>query len=217
MLFHIGMCVRSVFRIVSSCFFSLRHFGYWNISVIFLTVVLKLALNVFFNLYFQTFWPKWLHFFGFPPNEISPGNSIKFKSAGAWRIVWMFQLLFGGCFVSTLTATVMLWSGDVGWLGGNDLWPVSSDAPTSRMNDAAFEQVRASSSEVAQASVRLRPLPPNHVPRQATLQPRNGSGWKARWQEVSLEQLICFGRPRIEHQRVRSVNWLWCEFTANLL
>jgi len=39
------------------CFFR------WNISVICLTVVLKLTLSVFFSLCFQTFWAKWLHFF----------------------------------------------------------------------------------------------------------------------------------------------------------
>ena len=35
----------------------------WNILVICLTVVLKLAITVFSSLYFQTFWPKWLNFF----------------------------------------------------------------------------------------------------------------------------------------------------------
>jgi len=39
------------------CFFR------WNISVVCLTVVLKLAIKVFFSLYFETFWPKWLCFF----------------------------------------------------------------------------------------------------------------------------------------------------------
>ena len=34
----------------------------WNISVICLTVVLKLAIAVFISLYFQTFWPNWLNF-----------------------------------------------------------------------------------------------------------------------------------------------------------
>jgi len=43
--------------------FLLRHFGHWNISVICLAVVLKLAITVFFSLYLQTFWPKWLNFF----------------------------------------------------------------------------------------------------------------------------------------------------------
>jgi len=43
--------------------FLLRHFGHWNISVICLTVVLKLTITVFFSLYFETFWPKWLNFF----------------------------------------------------------------------------------------------------------------------------------------------------------
>jgi len=35
---------------------------YWDISLICLTVVLKLAVAVFISLYFQTFWPKWLTF-----------------------------------------------------------------------------------------------------------------------------------------------------------
>ena len=42
-------------------------FFHWDISVIFaekfwsfVSVVLKLAITVFFNLNFQTFWPKWL-------------------------------------------------------------------------------------------------------------------------------------------------------------
>jgi len=57
--------------VLHTVFFSLRHFGHfllryfghWNISVICLTVVLKLAVTKFFNLCFQTFWPKWLNFF----------------------------------------------------------------------------------------------------------------------------------------------------------
>ena len=36
----------------------------WDISVICLTVVSKLAVTVFISLYFQTFWPKILHFLG---------------------------------------------------------------------------------------------------------------------------------------------------------
>jgi len=35
----------------------------WDISVICLTAVLKLAITVFISLDFQTFWPKWLNFF----------------------------------------------------------------------------------------------------------------------------------------------------------
>jgi len=35
----------------------------WDISVICLTVVLKLAVTVFISPYFQTFWPNWLNFF----------------------------------------------------------------------------------------------------------------------------------------------------------
>jgi len=43
--------------------FLLIRFGHWNISVICLTVVSKVAVAVFINLYFQIFWPKWLYFF----------------------------------------------------------------------------------------------------------------------------------------------------------
>jgi len=45
------------------CRFLLRHFGHWKISVICLTVVLKLTITLFFSMYFLTFWPKWLNFF----------------------------------------------------------------------------------------------------------------------------------------------------------
>ena len=38
-------------------------FFHWNISVICFTAVLQLATTVFFSIYFQTFWPKWLKFF----------------------------------------------------------------------------------------------------------------------------------------------------------
>jgi len=38
-------------------FWSLNHFGYLSHSYI------KLTATVFFSLYFQTFWPKWLNFF----------------------------------------------------------------------------------------------------------------------------------------------------------
>jgi len=56
------------FAMLPTCFetfrsFLLRKFGHWNISVICLTVILKLASTVFFSLCFQTFWPKWLTFF----------------------------------------------------------------------------------------------------------------------------------------------------------
>ena len=43
--------------------FLLRHFGRWDISVICLILVSKLAITVFISLYFQTFWPKWPNFF----------------------------------------------------------------------------------------------------------------------------------------------------------
>jgi len=35
----------------------------WDIAVICLRVVLKLAVALFISLYFQTFWSKWLNFF----------------------------------------------------------------------------------------------------------------------------------------------------------
>ena len=38
------------------------HFVQWDIWVICLIVVLKLAVTVFISLYFQIFWPKWLNF-----------------------------------------------------------------------------------------------------------------------------------------------------------
>jgi len=38
------------------------HFVQWDIWVICLIVVLKLAVTVFVSLYFQIFWPKWLNF-----------------------------------------------------------------------------------------------------------------------------------------------------------
>jgi len=53
-----------VFAETFRSFFYWKHFGNWNISVICLTVVSKLAVAVFISLYFQTFWPKWLIFFG---------------------------------------------------------------------------------------------------------------------------------------------------------
>jgi len=66
--------IRSNSRYIAcrSCFFSLRHFGHfllrqighWNISVICFTFIFKLAVTVFTSLYFQTFCPKWLIFFG---------------------------------------------------------------------------------------------------------------------------------------------------------
>jgi len=42
--------------------FLLRHSGHWDILVICLTVVSKLAVIVFIGLYFQTLWPKWFIF-----------------------------------------------------------------------------------------------------------------------------------------------------------
>jgi len=52
------------FRWDISVIFLSRHFGHWDISVICLTVVFKLAVAVFINLFFQIFWPKWFNFFG---------------------------------------------------------------------------------------------------------------------------------------------------------
>jgi len=40
-------------------------FFHCDISVIFLTIVLEIAVTVFISLYFQTFWQKWLNFFGY--------------------------------------------------------------------------------------------------------------------------------------------------------
>ena len=53
-LLHAGF----VFRWEVSVVFLLTYFGHWDISVICLTAVLKLAVTVLINLYFQVFWPK---------------------------------------------------------------------------------------------------------------------------------------------------------------
>jgi len=53
-----GTCGSIPSRVTPTCFF----FG-WDISVIFLTIVLTLAITGFIRLCFQTFWPKWLAFF----------------------------------------------------------------------------------------------------------------------------------------------------------
>jgi len=54
-----------------------RYFGHWDISVICLTAVSKLAVTVFFSLYFQTFWPKWLNFFRSFQNHFGLWPKIK--------------------------------------------------------------------------------------------------------------------------------------------
>jgi len=56
--------LRAVFFAETFRHFLLRQIGHWNISVICLTVVVKLTVTVFISLCFQTFWPKWLLFFG---------------------------------------------------------------------------------------------------------------------------------------------------------
>jgi len=56
------------FRCDISVIFLLGHFGHLDVSVICLTVVLKLAEAVFISLYFQTFWPKWVNFSGYLEN-----------------------------------------------------------------------------------------------------------------------------------------------------
>ena len=64
--------------------FLAETFCYWNISIICLTVVLKLALKVFISLHFQTFWLKLLNFskrFGlWPRNNQSATVSVIFYS-----------------------------------------------------------------------------------------------------------------------------------------
>ena len=45
--------------------FLLWQISYWNISVVCVTVVFKLAVTVFISLYFWTFWPKWQLFWSF--------------------------------------------------------------------------------------------------------------------------------------------------------
>ena len=56
--------VTCFFRWDISVMFLLRPFGHWDISVICLKVVSKFDVTVFISLYFQTFWPKLLNFFG---------------------------------------------------------------------------------------------------------------------------------------------------------
>ena len=51
------------FSLIHFGHFLLRQIGCWDILVICLTVVFKLAVAVFISLNFQTFWPKWLNFF----------------------------------------------------------------------------------------------------------------------------------------------------------
>jgi len=72
LLSHQHLCHKNepcVYIYINQClltpglFFSLRHFGHWNISVICLRVILKLTVTVIFSPYLQTFWPKWLKFF----------------------------------------------------------------------------------------------------------------------------------------------------------
>ena len=57
-----GCRITVVFSLWHFAHFSLRHFSRWNISVIYLTVVWKLAVTVFISLCYYTFWPKLLNF-----------------------------------------------------------------------------------------------------------------------------------------------------------
>jgi len=50
--------------------FLLWHFGHWDILVICLTVLSKLAVTVFIRLYFQIFRPKWIKFLGHFKNRL---------------------------------------------------------------------------------------------------------------------------------------------------
>ena len=70
MIFRQNRCKQSLpptpaERIISSIAGSSTVFFHCDISVIFLTIVLELAVTVFISLYFQTFWQKGLHFFGY--------------------------------------------------------------------------------------------------------------------------------------------------------
>jgi len=62
-------CVTEL-RLVLGCCFFFR----WDISVICLTVVLKLAVTVTIRLYFQTFWPNWLNLFSKKIRSITEKN-----------------------------------------------------------------------------------------------------------------------------------------------
>ena len=93
--FALGSC-RSVAKTLLWCRFSpimrlsslgikprFCFFFRWNISVICLTVLLKLAMKVYFSPCFQTFWSKWLNFFRsfqkrfgvWPQNKPRPVNA----------------------------------------------------------------------------------------------------------------------------------------------
>jgi len=117
-----------------SCFFSLkhfvhfflRHFDHWDIPVICLTVVLKLVLKVFISLYFQTFWPKWLNFFG------------HFKKISVYD---RKQNQWGGVTSShTLLGPVLVWR-EQNYL--NCCWPWGIPTPPRAVSPATFLRRKA--------------------------------------------------------------------------
>ena len=68
----------------------------WTSLVICLTAVLKLARIVFFSLYFQTFWPKWLNLFPSFQKRFGPWPKKKTQLCTigwpqctiGWPLVW---------------------------------------------------------------------------------------------------------------------------------
>jgi len=57
-------CWVAFFRIARNGVATWISFFCWDMSVICLVIVLKLAVAVFISLTFQTLWPNWLNFFG---------------------------------------------------------------------------------------------------------------------------------------------------------
>ena len=92
MLLHLsssGQYIRqSVFMLRHFGHFLLKSFGQWNISVICLTLVLKLAITVFFSPYLQTFWANWLKYFQSFQNHFGLWLENDRKKAGNAR--WKF-------------------------------------------------------------------------------------------------------------------------------
>ena len=72
--------------------FSLRHFGQWKILVICLTFVSTLTSNSVFSVYFQTFWPKWLNFFGHFENvPVYDQKMTEKKNSCSLIVLWTFR------------------------------------------------------------------------------------------------------------------------------
>jgi len=72
--------------LLATVFFSLRHFGHWNILVISPTVAFKLAVTAFIIPDFQTLWPNWLNFFRSFKRIRSENKKWPKKQAGGKRV-----------------------------------------------------------------------------------------------------------------------------------